>query len=137
MAKKYWLLKTEPATYSFTTLQKEKRTTWNGVRNFQARNFLKEFQVGDLALIYHSGKEKAVMGVAEIARAGYPEVDNTMPGEWIQVDLTPKRALAIPVTLAQLKAEKTLAKLLLLKQSRLSVMPVTHAEFKQILKIGG
>lgn len=131
-----WLFKTEPETYSFDTLVKEKKTAWNGVRNFQARNFLKEVKKGEFALIYHSGKDKAVMGIARIAKEGYPEPDPKKPGDWVQLDIAYALKLKTPVTLASMKSNATLKNLLLIKQSRLSCMPVGEKEFKTILELG-
>ena len=136
MAKKYWLLKTEPTTYSYKDLIKEKNTAWTGVRNFQARNFLKEFQLGDLALIYHSGEERAVVGIAEVTRGAYPDRDRSRAGEWIQVDLRAKKELSNPVTLLQIKKDSDLKQILLIKQSRLSVLPLSQIEFKKIVELG-
>ena len=133
----FWLFKSEPETYSFDTLLKEKKTTWNGVRNFQARNFLRECKKGEFALIYHSGKEKAVVGITKIMKEGYPEHDPKKPGEWVQLDLSATLKLKEPVKLAQLKSTAALKHLLLIKQSRLSCMPVTEIEFKTILELGG
>ncbi len=133
---KTWLFKSEPETYSFETLMKEKTTAWNGVRNFQARNFLRECQKGDLALIYHSGDEKAVVGIAEIISKPYPEIDPKKPGEWVQVDIKAKKRLKSPVSLKTLKTTSTLKNLLLIKQSRLSCMPVTLNEFEEIIRLG-
>lgn len=138
MARSYWLLKTEPMTYSFAQLLKDRKTHWNDVRNYQARNFLKEISVGDRALIYHSGDDKAVMGIAEIIRAAYPDPDPEDPKtEWVQVDLKPVLALPESVSLATLKATPALKDLMLIRQSRLSVMPVTATQFQTIVKLGG
>ncbi|MEO5970284.1 MAG: EVE domain-containing protein, partial [Bdellovibrionia bacterium] len=104
MRTSYWLLKTEPETYSFAQLQKDGSTNWNGVRNFQARNYMKEMKKGDTALIYHSGEERAVVGVAEITHDAYPDIDPKKPGEWFQVKLKPVRALARGVSLTEIKA---------------------------------
>lgn len=131
-----WLFKTEPDTYSFETLIKDKKTAWNGVRNFQARNFLKECSKGEFALIYHSGKDKAVVGVARILKEAYPEPDPKKPGDWVQLDIGYALKLKKPVPLAQLKSTSSLKNLLLIKQSRLSCMPVQAAEFKTILELG-
>jgi predicted RNA-binding protein with PUA-like domain len=131
----YWLFKSEPDTYSFQTLKKEKKTVWNGVRNFQARNFLKLCKKGDLALIYHSGKERAVVGLARITKEGYPELDPKKPGEWVQIDIAYESELN-PVTLETLKKTPALKSLMLIKQSRLSCMPVGQNEFETILKLG-
>ena len=132
----YWLLKTEPGTYSFPQLLKDRKTNWNGVRNFQARNNLKKMVKGDLALIYHSGDDKAVVGIAKVAKTAYEDVDPAAPGEWVQVDLVPVEALARSVELKEIKSTPKLVGIPLIKQSRLSVMPVTHAHFETILKLG-
>ena len=136
MSDSYWLLKSEPATYSFQQLIKDKTTNWNGVRNFQARNFLKNMKKGDLALIYHSGDEKSVVGVARVTREAYSDQDSEKPGEWFQVDLEPVELLQHPVSLKEIKLSARLADLLLIKQSRLSVMPVQPTHFKTLLKMG-
>jgi predicted RNA-binding protein with PUA-like domain len=132
----YWLLKTEPETYSFSDLLREKKTPWSGVRNYQARNFLRQVKKGDLALIYHSGKDKAVVGVAKVIKGSYPEVDREEKGDWVQVDLEPSKPLPSPVKLAQIKSERRLTGLLLIRHTRLSVMPVSETEFKTILMLG-
>jgi predicted RNA-binding protein with PUA-like domain len=131
-----WLFKTEPDTYSFETLAKEKKTPWNGVRNFQARNFLNEAKKGDFALIYHSGKDKAVVGVAQILKGAYPDPDPKKKGDWVQLDIGYALKLKKPVTLAAMKATPALKGLMLIKQSRLSCMPVGDSEFKTILQLG-
>jgi predicted RNA-binding protein with PUA-like domain len=136
MTHKYWLFKTEPSTYSFKQLEKDRKTNWNGVRNFQARNFLKQVALGDQALIYHSGDDKAVVGIAEVIRSGYPDLDPEMPGEWVQIDLKFKEAFSHPVTLKEMKAHPALTDLLLIKQSRLSCMSVAASDFKLICKLG-
>jgi predicted RNA-binding protein with PUA-like domain len=135
---RYWLLKTEPETYSFERLLREGKTHWNGVRNFQARNFLKAMQPGDLAIIYHSGKERAAVGLSQISRGPYPDLSGqeTRPGDWVQVDLQPVEAFSQPVSLAELKADPALKDLLLIRQSRLSVMPLTETEFQRITLLG-
>ncbi len=131
-----WLMKTEPSTYSFETLLKEKKTNWNGIRNFQARNFLRQAKKGDRVLIYHSGDDKAVVGVAKIVKEAYPEIDPD-GGDWVQVDIEKVASLKTPVTLAQIKATASLKSLMLIKQSRLSVMPVSEKDCETILKLGG
>ncbi len=133
----HWLLKTEPSTYSFDQLLQDGKTNWNGVRNFQARNNLRLVEKGDLCLVYHSGDVKAVVGVARVARAGYPDPDPKKKGEWVQVDLEPVQGLNAPVSLTTIKSTASLQALPLIKHSRLSVMPVTPEHFKTILKIGG
>lgn len=132
----YWLLKTEPDTYSFDDLEKDKKTNWNGVRNYQARNFLREIKKNDLALIYHSGKDKCVIGVSQISKPAYPDLDPQKKGDWVQVDLKVHERLKSSVSLAKIKATPTLKDLPLIKQSRLSVMPITEKHFKEIIKLG-
>lgn len=132
----YWLFKSEPETYSFQTLKADKKTVWNGVRNYQARNFLRECAKGDLALIYHSGKERAIVGIARITKEGYVELDPKKPGDWVQLDIAYKAELE-PITLETIKSTPALKSLPLIKQSRLSCMPVGEKEFKLIAKMGG
>ncbi|MCM0607179.1 MAG: EVE domain-containing protein [Xanthomonadaceae bacterium] len=132
----YWLFKTEPETYSFDQLKKDKKTNWNNVRNFQARNSLREAAIGDLALIYHSGDSKEIVGVARVVKAAYPDLDPEMAGEWVQIDIGYVSHFDKPVTLSELKKTKALADLKLIKQSRLSCMPVTKAHFDLIMKMG-
>jgi len=131
MPQNYWLLKTEPSTYSFDQLIREGRTNWNDVRNYQARNYLKTFAPGDLAVIYHSGEDKAVVGLAKVIKGPYPD------GEWVQVDLEAQEKLQRPVPLVEIKAHKSLVDLPMLKQSRLSVMPITSVHYDTLLRLGG
>lgn len=131
----YWLLKTEPGTYSFDQLLKDKKTNWNGIRNFQARNHLRKMAVGDLALIYHSGDEKAVIGVSKIIKEAYNEPDEE-GGDWSQVDVQAVSALAKRVSLSTIKATKSLGDIALIKQSRLSVMPLTKEQYDIIILLG-
>ena len=130
----YWIFKTEPETYSFDDLEKDGLTNWNGVRNFQARNFLRECKKGDEVLIYHSGDEKAVIGVATICKEAYLDPEK---GEdhWVQVDIKPKMRLKWTVPLKTLKSEKSLNALKLIRQSRLSVSPATKEEFEAIIRL--
>lgn len=130
---RYWLLRSEPDVYGWDDLIKEGATEWNGVRNYTARNFLKEMQPGDQALFYHSNTEKAAVGIMEITRAWQPDGDD---GKWASVAVKPVRKLAKPVTLAMLKAEPRLAQLEVLRQSRLSVTPVRDDEWAVILELG-
>ena len=130
---RYWLLKTEPTTYSFEKLVQQKKTHWDGVRNYQARNFLAEMKKDDLALIYHSGDDKAIVGLARVIREGYPDPDPKKPGEWVQLDLESVRPLARPIRLAELKETAALKDLMLIRQSRLSVMPVTNSHAEVLL----
>lgn len=130
----YWLVKQEPEAYSWDDLVKDGSTAWTGVRNFQARNNLRAMQTGEAVLFYHSQTEKAVVGLAEVARAAYP--DPTADSEqWLAVDLRPTRPFAKPVTLADIRAQESLANIGLIKQSRLSVMSLTPEEFAAILAL--
>jgi predicted RNA-binding protein with PUA-like domain len=136
-ASAYWLLKSEPETYSFSQLLSDGRTNWDQVRNFQARNNIRKMQPGDLALIYHSGDEKAVVGVARITTPPYAEIDAEDGKEWAQVDVEPVLGFSSGVSLKEIKADPNLAQLPLIKQSRLSVMPITPTEFKLLLEHAG
>ena len=129
------LVKQEPEKYPWAQFVVDKGTYWDGVRNYQARNNLRAMKRGDLVLYYHSVSEKAVVGVAKVTREAYADPTAT-EGDWSVVDLKPVRALAEPVTLAQIKADAKLAGMGLLKQSRLSVSPLSAAEFKRVLKLG-
>jgi predicted RNA-binding protein with PUA-like domain len=130
---RYWILRSEPDAYSWDDLVRDQGTEWNGVRNYTARNFLKEMQPGDQALFYHSNTEKAAVGIMEITRAWQPDGDD---GKWASVAVNPVRKLAKPVTLEAIKAEPTLSALEMLRQSRLSVTPVRDAEWTQLLAMG-
>ncbi|WP_226390974.1 EVE domain-containing protein [Penaeicola halotolerans] len=130
----YWLVKSEPEAYSWDDLVKKGVDRWDGVRNYQARNNLKEMKVGDQVLFYHSVKEKSVVGIAEVVKAHYPD-PTTDDDRWVVVDLKPYRALSKPVSLDQIKADDRLANLPLIKQSRLSVMPIDHDSFGIILSL--
>ena len=131
----HWLVKQEPEKYPWAQFVKDKGTYWDGVRNYQARNNLRAMKTGDLVLYYHSVSEKAVVGVAKVTREAYPDPTVT-EGDWSVVDLKPVRAVVVAVTLAQIKADAKLAGMGLLKQSRLSVSPLSAAEFKRVLKLG-
>jgi predicted RNA-binding protein with PUA-like domain len=137
MKSSFWLMKTEPGTYSFAQLQKDGKTNWNGVRNFQARNNLRQIKKGDLVLIYHSGDDKSVVGIAKVIREAYPDPDPENEGDWVQVDLAPVEKLGQPVALSVIKGTPALKDLLLVRQSRLSVMPVSGDHYNRILKLGG
>jgi len=130
---RYWLLRSEPDAYSWDDLVRDKGTEWTGVRNYTARNFLKEMQPGDQALFYHSNTEKAAVGIMEITRAWQPDGDD---GKWASVAVKPVRKLDTPVTLEAIKAETKLSALEMLRQSRLSVTPVRDEEWKQLLAMG-
>jgi predicted RNA-binding protein with PUA-like domain len=133
--KSYWLAKSEAGTYSWDDLVREKKTSWTGVRNFTARNNLRRMSKGDEVLFYHSGEEKAVVGIAKVIRTAYAD-KTANEGDWSTVDLAPVRKLKRPVTLREIKANSRLKNMTLVRQSRLSVMPVSAAEFRQIVKGG-
>ncbi len=134
----FWLLKSEPETYSFETLAEQSRTNWNDVRNFQARNYLRRMKKGDIALIYHSGDEKAVVGVAKIVTTAYPDPEPEDPKtEWVQVDIEYFETFKNSVPLSTLKSSAALADLMLIRQSRLSVMPVEEKHYRLIRTLGG
>jgi predicted RNA-binding protein with PUA-like domain len=133
---RHWLVKQEPEKYPWSQLVKDKVTYWDGVRNYQARNNLRAMANDDLVLYYHSVSEKAVVGVAKVTREAYPD-PTAKEGDWSVVDLKPVRAMKTPVTLEAIKSDPALAEISLVKQSRLSVMPLTAAHFKRILKLGG
>ena len=134
-ASQYWLVKQEPEAYSWDNLVRDRGTEWTGVRNFQARNNLRQMKVGDLVLFYHSGEQKAVVGVAQVAKAGYAD-PTAADGEWVAVDIKPSKPLGAPVPLSTIKVEPKLAEMLLVRQSRLSVMPVKKEEFETVLALG-
>jgi len=130
---RYWLLRSEPDAYSWDDLVRDGGTEWNGVRNYTARNFLKEMQPGDRAMFYHSNTEKAAVGVMEISRAWQPDGDD---GKWASVAVKPAGKLARPVTLEAIKAEPRLKALEMVRQSRLSVTPVREDEWAVLLEMG-
>ena len=130
---KYWMVKTEPSSYSWEDIVKKGEDVWDGVRNYLARNFLKEMSVGDPVLFYHSGKERAVVGLAEVSLAAYADPKDE---SWVAVNLKAKKPLNNPVSLAAIKAEDRLSDMLMLRQSRLSVMSVDKEEFNLILSMG-
>jgi predicted RNA-binding protein with PUA-like domain len=132
----YWLVKSEPATYSWEDLTKKKEEVWDGIRNFQARNFLKDMKSGDAVLFYHSGKNKEIVGVAEVGKEAFIDPGDKDGKGWVAVTIKANRALDRPVSLEQIKSDNQLSNLPLLKQSRLSVMPVQKSEFDYILKLG-
>ena len=131
----HWLIKQEPATYSWERFVKDGGTAWTGVRNFQARNNLNAMRKGDRVLYYHSVTAKAVVGVATVTRRAYPD-PTAKSGDWVCVDLKPVKALALPVTIGQIKKTADLEGIALLRNSRLSVMPLTEEEYDTILHIG-
>lgn len=134
--KHYWLVKSEPSTYSWDDFVKERGTSWTGVRNYTARNNLRDMSKGDEVFFYHSGEEKAVVGLARVKRTAYAD-KTASEGDWSTVDLVPVRALRQPVSLREIKANPALKKMHLVRLSRLSVAPVTAAEFREIVRMGG
>lgn len=134
----YWLVKSEAETWSWDqqVAKGAKGEPWTGVRNFQARNHLKAMKKGDQAFFYHSGDQKQVVGIAEVIKEAYPDA-TAKEGDWICVDIKADKAMKAPVTLAAIKAEKKLADMVLVKNSRLSVQPVTAAEWALVCKMGG
>ncbi|MBX2895663.1 MAG: EVE domain-containing protein [Cyclobacteriaceae bacterium] len=128
----YWLLKTEPDTFSWDDLARDKKAVWDGVRNFKARSNIKAMKKGDWAFVYHTGDEKSVVGIAEVVREAYPEPNDA---DWVAVDLKPVRKLKLPVALSVVKADKTLGEMVLVKVARLSVQPVKKAEFDRIIEL--
>lgn len=131
----YWLVKSEPEKYSWTRFVQDGRTCWDGVRNFQARNNLQQMQPGDLVLFYHSVSDKAIVGMAKVEKTAYPDPTADDP-KWVAVDLVPVQDFKAPVTLEQIKKDPNLANIALLRQSRLSVMPLKAEEFDVLLALG-
>ena len=132
MAKRYWLIKSEPEAYSFDRLAAEGSTLWDGVRNYRARNNLQAMQVGDQAFFYHSVSDKQIVGIVRISKAGLADPrDDT--GTWAAVEIEPVRKFARPVTLAEIKAETSLAEIELIKLSRLSVAEIRPDEWNKIV----
>lgn len=136
MPTRYWLVKQEPEAYPWSQLVADKKTAWTGVRNFQARNHLRAMKTGDAVLYYHSVTGKQIVGIAEVVREAYPDPTAT-DGDWSVVDLAPRRALERPVDLATLKADPVTCDMPLIRQSRLSVMPLEAAVFRRILELSG
>ena len=129
----YWLVKQEPTTYSWEQFVRDGKTDWTGVRNFQARNNLRAMKIGDQVFYYHSVNGKAIVGIATVTKEAFRDPTAT-EGDWSAVEITPERPITPPVTLAQIKNEPQLASMVLLKNSRLSVMPVSPFEFETILQ---
>ncbi|HRX84498.1 MAG TPA: EVE domain-containing protein [Phycisphaerae bacterium] len=132
----HWLLKTEPEEYAYADLERQRRGVWDGVRNNWALQHLRGMRRGDLAFIYHTGKERRIVGIAEVVRAAYPDPQADDP-KWVVVDLVAKCSLPTPVSLKTIKADPHFAELLLVRSTRLSVMPVTAAHWKALCKLGG
>ena len=128
----YWLVKTEPDTYSWDDLVKEKKGTWDGVRNFQARSNMKSMEKGDKVFVYHTGDEKSVIGIAKVVTAPYPEPKDP---DWVAVDLAPEKKLKKSISLSQIKSDKRFANMVLVRASRLSVQPVEEEKFNLIVSL--
>lgn len=132
----YWLVKSEPGTYSWDDFTRDGRTAWTGVRNYAARLHLRAMQTGDTVFFYHSGEGKSVVGLARVTKPAFPDT-TAKEGGWVAVELTRLRPLSQPVTLAQIKADPSLRQIALVRQSRLSVMPLQPDEFDRIMKLAG
>ncbi len=136
MTTQYWLVKSEPQTYAWADLVRDKRTNWTGVRNYAARIHLNRMRPGDMVLFYHSGECRSIVGLARVTKPAFPDATADEPG-WVAVELAPVQPLPAPVTLAQIKADATLKVMELVRQSRLSVSPVRPVEFTRVLQLGG
>jgi predicted RNA-binding protein with PUA-like domain len=132
----YWLVKSEPEAYAWKTFLREKKTAWTGVRNFSARNHLRAMRKGDRVLFYESVTTKAVVGLAEVTKEAFPDA-TAAEGDWSAVELKAVRSVASFVTLDRIKAEKSLSNIMLVRQGRLSVMPLNSEEFEIILRLSG
>jgi predicted RNA-binding protein with PUA-like domain len=130
----YWLAKSEPEAYSWLQLVQDGKTAWTGVRNFAARNNLRAMKKGDLVLFYHSGEEKSVVGLARVEKEFYPD-PTADEGDWSCVDLVPVKRVKTPVTLAQIKGDKILKEMVLVRQSRLSVSPASKIQFERLMEL--
>lgn len=135
MTTQYWLVKSEPESYSWDNLVRDGKTAWTGVRNYTARIHLNAMRVGDEVLFYHSVTDKSVVGIARVSKTAFPDTTADEDG-WVAVELAPVKPLAKPVTLAQIKAESSLKDIGLVRQGRLSVMPLKPTEYAKLLKLG-
>jgi predicted RNA-binding protein with PUA-like domain len=135
MARQYWLMKSEPTKYSFAQLVRDKKTIWDGVRNFEARNHMRQMHVGDYCLFYHSNEGKAVVGIAKVAKEAYPD-PTAEEEDWSVVEIEAVAPVKLPVSLDAIRGEPELADIALLRRSRLSVVPVSKEHFDRILKLG-
>jgi len=131
----YWLVKTEPEIYSWEDLSEKEEDVWDGVRNFQARNNLNNMSVGDTVYIYHSGKKREIVGIAQVVSGPFEDPTDKEGKGWVSVSLKAYQKLSRPVSLEEIKGQDTLQDMPLIRQSRLSVMPLTKTEFEAILKI--
>lgn len=134
MAKNYWIVKSEPEAYSWEKFVKDGRTAWTGIRNYQARNNLRAMKKGDLVAFYHSVTDKQVVGLAKVDREAYPDA-TAKEGDWSCVDLVPAKPLKQPVTLDAIKRDKILGEMALVRNSRLSVTPVTAPQFDRLIRL--
>ena len=132
--KSFWLVKQEPSSYSWSDFVQEGKTSWTGVRNYAARNNLRRMQKGDEVLFYHSGEDKAVVGIAKVTRSAYQD-PTAKEGDWATVDIAAVKALPLAVTLREIKANPRLKNIPLVRQSRLSVMPLDERAFREILQM--
>lgn len=132
----YWLVKSEPSVYAYEQLEKDKQTSWDGVRNYAARNHLKTMKKGDEVLYYHSNEGLEIVGIAKVVKEFYQD-PTTDDEAWVVVDLKPHKRLKKPVSLAQIKTDKRLAEMALVRLGRLSVQPVTDKEWKVIMELAG
>jgi predicted RNA-binding protein with PUA-like domain len=130
----FWLVKQEPSSYSWSDFVADGETSWTGVRNFSARNNLRKMKKGDEVLFYHSGDERAVVGIAKVTRAAYAD-QTAKEGDWSAVDIAAVRALRRPVTLREIKDNPRLKRIPLVRQARLSVMPLAESEFQEIVNM--
>ncbi len=135
MATNYWLVKQEPEAYSWADFVKDKTTDWTGIRNYQARNNLRQMKKGDVVFYYHSVSEKQIVGVAKVTKEHFPD-PTAKEGDWSCVELKAVKALKVPVTLEQMKADTALAEMPLIRHTRLSAMPLTAAHAQRLLKLG-
>jgi predicted RNA-binding protein with PUA-like domain len=133
MKKQHFLIKSEPYKYSFSDLVRDGKTTWDGVRNFEARNNLRAMKKGDLCLFYHSNEGKEIVGIARVVRGGYP--DPTSKDDWSAVDIEPVKALPRPIALDEMRAHRVLGRMMIFRKQRLSVVPVTPEEFEAVVAL--
>jgi predicted RNA-binding protein with PUA-like domain len=136
MATQYWLVKSEPESYSWDDLVKDGKTAWTGVRNYQARNNLRAMKTGDPVIFYHSVSDKEMVGIAKVAAEAYPD-KTAKEGDWSCVDIAPSKPLKKRIHLNQTKTDSALKEMALVKNSRISVTPVTEAQYKRILELAG
>ncbi len=136
MPTQYWLVKSEPESYSWDDLVKDGGTGWTGVRNYQARNNLRAMKKGDLVLFYHSVSDKEIVGIAKVVQEAYPD-KTAKEGDWSAVDLVPSKPLKTRIHLDQIKADSILKEMALVRNSRISVTPLTETQYKRILELAG